>query len=171
MSEHCKLCRGGWFAGQFGPDVECVNGVLIDIDEAHDGQSDVIYPVAPCHPCWSKQIDHPDGLTWENDSIERLEAWRLSMTKPMKPQPIDVEAIEAVARAICLTTGLSPDSLYEHHEWEDWPCDRRDEYIDFRGEKRTRLMHFGWRKWAKVATAALAAMAEFEAQSRANEKD
>ncbi|SMC45560.1 hypothetical protein [Novosphingobium sp. B1] len=73
----CKHCHNGFLDGRFGQDVECVNGVLIDIDEAHEGVSpDVVRPVAPCHPCWEKQLSDPDGETWENDSIERLEAWR-----------------------------------------------------------------------------------------------
>ncbi|WP_112383318.1 hypothetical protein [Sphingomonas carotinifaciens] len=72
----CLHCRNGFFDNQrFGQDVECVNGVLIDIDEAHEGASDVIRPVAPCHPMWAQQQRDPDG-DWPNDSIERLEAWR-----------------------------------------------------------------------------------------------
>lgn len=79
MVDACKHCRNGWFDVWFGgQDVECVNGVLIDIDVAHSGPGDVVYPVAPCHPCWEKQLSDPDGETWENDSIERLEAWRKS---------------------------------------------------------------------------------------------
>jgi hypothetical protein len=72
----CTHCRGGFFDGRFGQDVECVNGVLIDIDEAHEGPSDTIYPVAPCHPMWERQRADPDAETWENDSCERLAAWR-----------------------------------------------------------------------------------------------
>ncbi len=74
----CKHCRNGFFDGnRFGVDVECVNGVLIDIDEAHEGISpNTVRQVAPCHPCWEKQKSDPDGETWYNDSIERLEAWR-----------------------------------------------------------------------------------------------
>ena len=46
----CKHCKNGWFDDQrFGTDVECVNGVLIDIDVAREGwQRDVEYPSAPC---------------------------------------------------------------------------------------------------------------------------
>ena len=33
----CKHCRNGQFDNRFGEDVECVNGVLIDIDVAHEG--------------------------------------------------------------------------------------------------------------------------------------
>lgn len=79
----CKHCSNGYFARgtngfYFGQDVECVNGVLIDIDEFNEGNSpDVIRPVAPCHPMWEAQKRDPDGETWENDSIERLDARRL----------------------------------------------------------------------------------------------
>lgn len=71
--EACNFCRNGWLENRFGQDVECVNGVLIDIDEYRDGfQQDLIRPVAPCHPMWERQLADPDGETWENDSIERL---------------------------------------------------------------------------------------------------
>ena len=71
----CQHCIGGWFEGQrFGVDVECVNGVLIDIDVAHEGwQRDVIYPVAPCHPMWSRQQAGDEDFS--NDCQKRLEAW------------------------------------------------------------------------------------------------
>lgn len=47
MSADCKHCRNGFR----GSDVECVNGVLIDIDVFTEGwERDVIYPPAPCHP-------------------------------------------------------------------------------------------------------------------------
>lgn len=72
--QHCKHCRDGWFNGRFGQDVECVNGVLIDIDEFNEGWSgNTIHPVAPCHPMYSRQCKDPDG-DWYNDSIERLTA-------------------------------------------------------------------------------------------------
>ena len=87
MSENCKHCQNGWFEGQrFGEDVECVNGVLIDIDIAAEGwERDMIYPVAPCHPCWGKQRTDPDHETWENDCQERLEAWAAGADEPMSP--------------------------------------------------------------------------------------
>lgn len=76
MDKTCKHCQNGFLGGRFGQDVECVNGVLIDIDEAYEGASpDVVRPVAPCHPFWEKQLSDPDGETWENDSIERIAAW------------------------------------------------------------------------------------------------
>lgn len=71
----CKHCDNGYFGGRYGQDVECVNGVLIDIDEAHDGPTDTMYRVAPCHPMWAKQLADPDG-DWPNDTIERLAEWR-----------------------------------------------------------------------------------------------
>lgn len=72
----CPHCQNGWLDGRFGQDVECVNGVLIDIDEAHEGwQQDVDYPVAPCHPMWAKQCDDED---FDNDSQERLSDWSAS---------------------------------------------------------------------------------------------
>jgi hypothetical protein len=83
MGGNCKHCRDGFFDGRFGQDVECVNGVLIDIDEAHEGGPDgTIYPVAPCHPMWTSQMADPDAETWENDSIERLDAWRSAAKAP-----------------------------------------------------------------------------------------
>ena len=71
MSDKCKHCQNGWFHDQrFGADVECVNGVLIDIDEYTDGwQRDVAYPVAPCHPRWEDQRMDRD---FPNDCQERL---------------------------------------------------------------------------------------------------
>lgn len=88
MTRSCQHCINGWFQDQrYGQDVECVNGVLIDIDEAHEGiGSDVVRAVAPCHPCWAKQLADPDGKTWENDSIERLEEWRTASTTPQPKQ-------------------------------------------------------------------------------------
>lgn len=67
----CKHCKNGWFYDhRFGTDVECVNGILIDIDVYHDGyQTDVCYPVAPCHPKWDDQCN---GIEFDDDSQERL---------------------------------------------------------------------------------------------------
>lgn len=79
MSAGCKHCQNGWFdpksgGSYFGQDVECVNGVLIDIDVYMDGYPrDTLYPVAPCHPCWEKQQRDED---FDNDSQERLGAGR-----------------------------------------------------------------------------------------------
>jgi hypothetical protein len=75
MSEQCKHCRNGWLDNRFGQDVECVNGVLIDIDEFNENWSgDTVHPVAPCHPMWERQLEDEDAETWENDSIDRLNA-------------------------------------------------------------------------------------------------
>lgn len=70
----CKHCRNGFLENKFGQDVRCVNGVLIDIDEAHEGwQLDVDYSVAPCHPMWTRQQAGDEDFP--NDSQERLAAW------------------------------------------------------------------------------------------------
>lgn len=48
----CAHCENGWLGNRFGQDVECVNGVLIDIDVAHEGWTeDEAYPSAPCEAC------------------------------------------------------------------------------------------------------------------------
>ncbi len=71
--EKCPHCQNGFLYNRFGQDVECVNGVLIDIDVAIEGwQTDVLYPVAPCHPSWSAQCN---GSDFDNDTQERLEEW------------------------------------------------------------------------------------------------
>ncbi len=69
----CKHCQNGWFDDQrYGQDVECVNGVLIDIDVAHDGWSrDTDYPLAPCHPKFKSQ----NRRGFRSDCQERLEDW------------------------------------------------------------------------------------------------
>jgi hypothetical protein len=70
----CKHCLNGFLDNRFGQDVECVNGVLIDIDVATDGwPRDVHYPVAPCHPMWARQQAGDDDFP--NDSQERLNDW------------------------------------------------------------------------------------------------
>lgn len=81
--DRCAHCCNGWFEDQrFGQDVECVNGILIDIDEAYEGwQSDVAYPVAPCHPMWKRQCAGDE--TFLNDCQERLDAW----ANPTTPTP------------------------------------------------------------------------------------
>ena len=75
----CRHCRNGFFhPGKgdfyFGHDVECVNGVLIDIDEAREGwRRDTDYPVAPCHPMWLRQQAGDEDFP--SDCQERLEDW------------------------------------------------------------------------------------------------
>lgn len=70
----CPHCRSGFLENKFGQDVECVNGVLIDIDVAHEGwQRDACYPVAPCHPMWERQQSGDEDFP--NDCQQRLQAW------------------------------------------------------------------------------------------------
>lgn len=97
MSEKCKFCNNGWLENKYGEDVECVNGVLIDIDTAMEGwRRDVIYPVAPCHPMWERQQEEDD---FPNDSQERLAEWAGS---PMtRPTAMDIErALDAAFAAV-----------------------------------------------------------------------
>jgi hypothetical protein len=74
MSEACKHCRNGFLDNRLGQDVECVNGVLIDIDEFTEGWArDTVYPVAPCHPQWAEQCAaEANGEDVETDCQERL---------------------------------------------------------------------------------------------------
>jgi hypothetical protein len=64
---------------------------------------------------------------------------------------------EAVARAMWVAKGFSAETLYQHHEWEDWPTDKRTEHTGFGGETVVTLMHYGWRKMLPLADAAIAA--------------
>ena len=51
MVDPCKRCYNGHLGGVYG-DLECVNGVLIDIDVFTEGYAtDVAYPPAPCCAC------------------------------------------------------------------------------------------------------------------------
>lgn len=81
--ESCKHCQNGWM----GSDVECVNGVLIDIDIATEGwQRDVWYPPAPCQACpkcKGAECAACNDTGWRsgtNESQERLEAWARPVT-------------------------------------------------------------------------------------------
>lgn len=67
----CTHCDNGWFdRQQFGSDVICVNGVLIDTDEYYEGwHRDVIYRAAPCHP-------NPDEEGFALDCQTRLKDTR-----------------------------------------------------------------------------------------------
>lgn len=70
----CPFCRNGFLDNQYGQDVECINGVLIDVDVAHEGwQRDANYPVAPCHPMWERQLSGDE--TFPNDCQSRLDDW------------------------------------------------------------------------------------------------
>lgn len=69
----CPHCQNGFLDNRFGQDVECVGGILIDIDEYHEGwKRDVCYPVAPCHPDFAKQTAEPDFSTSLADISKRL---------------------------------------------------------------------------------------------------
>lgn len=70
----CHHCRNGWFPGQeWGEDVECVNGVLIDIDVAHEGwQRDTVYPPAPCI---AREWGRGYKPGWGDECQRRLAEW------------------------------------------------------------------------------------------------
>lgn len=82
----CPHCKNGYLGRG---DVECVNGVLIDIDVAHEGwQHDVAYPPAPCMACDKCRGSGDRGrgqcraCRWtgwksgKNECQERLNEWR-----------------------------------------------------------------------------------------------
>lgn len=84
----CQHCRTGYLDRG---DLECVNGVLVDIDVAHEGwQRDVAYPPAPCMACKKcggtggrgrGQCRSCNGSGWrsgQNESQERLSDWAAS---------------------------------------------------------------------------------------------
>lgn len=73
MGERCEHCNSGFLGNRYGQDVECVNGVLIDIDVAHEGwEPDVVYPPAPCiRDEW--EDGERDG--WFEECQQRLKAW------------------------------------------------------------------------------------------------
>ena len=80
------------------------------------------------------------------------------------------ERIEAVARAICLSKGLSPDTLYQHNFEDEYPEDARREYRDpFTHKLRVQLFHKSWRHLAKAAEAAIDALALLTTQPSAGE--
>lgn len=68
MAGDCAHCRNGFR----GSDIECVNGILIDIDEFTEGwETDVLYPPAPCHPLYCKSCAGtgrcPDHIEHDSD--------------------------------------------------------------------------------------------------------
>lgn len=82
----CTKCNNGYLGRG---DIECVNGVLIDIDVAHEGfQPDMAYPPGPCNACavchgagWNDDGDCEtcNGTGWKSgreEGQERLNAWR-----------------------------------------------------------------------------------------------
>lgn len=90
-ADACKFCQNGFLGNRFGEDVECVNGVLIDIDRATEGRSRAeAYPPAPCEACLvcggaghmdddsTPECETCHGSGWrsgENESQQRLEDW------------------------------------------------------------------------------------------------
>lgn len=85
----CKFCHDGNLSHRFGPDYECVNGVLIDIDVAMEGPDpSTAFPPAPCNACRScggagcketGDCKACKGTGWKSgkeESQERLEEWR-----------------------------------------------------------------------------------------------
>lgn len=76
----------------------------------------------------------------------------------------DDKRVEVVARLLIEQRGVNPDSLYQHHEWEDFPIDERRDYADpFTGEPRSCLMHRAWKKRIPDAKQILAALAQPDA--------
>lgn len=97
----CKHCNNGYLERG---DVECVNGVLIDIDVAHEGwQRDVAYAPAPCMACEKchgtgergrGQCRACDGSGWlggENLSQERLTGWASQVNKDVIDPSVQAE--------------------------------------------------------------------------------
>lgn len=110
-------------------------------------------------PAYSFHCHAKDCPAWPNvqgeTEAEAIAAWNTRADAAPTPR---ADEVEAVARAICATRGLSPDALYQHHEWEPWPIDRRDEYVGLGGEVRINLMHYAWRHHTERAQAAIAAL-------------
>lgn len=77
----CSTCDKEQLAARFGENIECVNGVLIDIDEAMAGWDNrANYSVAPCHPMWEQQTSTNTDLA--HDVQTRLEQWSKSRLAP-----------------------------------------------------------------------------------------
>jgi len=77
----CEHCRNGYLDGRYGIDVECVNGVLIDIDRAHEGWArDTIYPPAPCirHQWLDDENDGDEKAEWFEECQRRLDEWSVT---------------------------------------------------------------------------------------------
>lgn len=116
----CPHCSHGYFEGS---ETECVNGVLIDVDEAHEGwQRDVNYPAAPCEACAKCQGSGQrgrgecracNGTGWKsgrNESQERLEAW----AAPGEDEPIalvDPAPLHAEIEALNATHARQADTI------------------------------------------------------------
>lgn len=127
MSE-CKHCQNGYFPGS---ETECVNGVLIDIDEAHEGwRRDVCYPLAPCHPEFGKPEE--DQV---NDSQERLAAWAALGAESEEEAPLLTRAEAATLAGLRAGTlrAVPVDLLRQAHAamracgWQLAPADIQSE--------------------------------------------
>lgn len=71
------------------------------------------------------------------------------------------DIVEIMARAMSAARNLSPDSLYQHNDYEDWPEDHRNEYICvITGKPMVAIFHRAWRHHEAAARAALAALAQ-----------
>ncbi len=78
---NCPHCQNGHF---HGTDVECINGVLIDVDVAHEGwQRDVNYPAAPCGSADSEWPEDDRGCQ------ARLEEWAFWGAAVPEPDPLE----------------------------------------------------------------------------------
>ncbi len=94
---NCKHCKNRWMGG----DIECVNGVLIDIDVATEGwQRDVIYPPAPCVA--TKRGEWPKR---DRGCQARLEEWaspcvELHYSVPPDPRDTTIAALRAEVDSI-----------------------------------------------------------------------
>lgn len=71
------------------------------------------------------------------------------------------DPIEIMARAMSAARNLSPDSLYQHNDYEDWPEDHRNEYIcAITGKPMVAIFHRAWRRHEEAARASYEAMCE-----------
>ena len=81
--KHCKHCDNGFFADE----MECINGIMIDVDDFSEGffAADVWRQPAPCHPLYCLyctgtgdadggdcEVCGGDGYTGYADYRERL---------------------------------------------------------------------------------------------------
>lgn len=82
------------------------------------------------------------------------------MTHEHSAQQMAREAdVEKIARLLCVQRGISPETLHQFHDWENWPEDGRSEYRDIvTNEPRAMLLTKAWRKRVADADAILAAL-------------
>lgn len=140
----CPFCRSGRAPGFGGYTQAYFSGGVELIEENRSPPSFYVW----CGSCGSKGPP-------ERTAAEAIAAWNTRADAAPTP---NADEVEAVARAISAARGLTPDSLYAHHEWEDWPVDKRDEYVGLDGEVRVNLMHYAWRHHTDTAQAAIAAL-------------